>query len=281
MKSRSGNKVHLSAELCGLKILYNLLILLHWGQINQAGQLLENNNSQISLVAFLRFPKSGGHNWRDVLSPEWNPNQRPPSPPRCRGNVELLDRSSPPENSKYHFDSFNDQGLFCIVPSNGASPPWSRSWTCPEAHYSCAWPNVARCRWPSRTTPTSARSLPEGKYCFRILTLKLYLLDDFYPTSGHLVCRPPVLDAPSRKALYGLLSVLQVDQNLHELLLLKLVVLPGTHPQALSYCTSPTFGIWKARLVVLSFHTISSNTNVSNCTVRATRALPSMAQTIC
>ena len=64
MKSRCGNKVrvHLSAELGGLEILHNLLILLHWGQINQAGQLLENNNSQISLVAFLRFPKSGGHN---------------------------------------------------------------------------------------------------------------------------------------------------------------------------------------------------------------------------
>ena len=47
MKSRCGNKVrvHLSAELGGLEILHNLLILLHWGQINQAGQLLANNTS--------------------------------------------------------------------------------------------------------------------------------------------------------------------------------------------------------------------------------------------
>ena len=105
----------------------------------------------------------------------------------------------------------------------------------------------------------------KGNIVSEFLLLKLYLLDDFYPTSGHLVCRPPVLDAPSRKALYGLLSVLQVDQNLHELLLLKLVVLPGTHPQALSYCTSPTFGIWKARLVVLSFEMISHHIKPHKC----------------
>ena len=64
MKSRCGKKVrvHLSAELGGLEILHNLLILLHWGQINQAGQLLAKTlliqSLHISLVTFLRIPKS-------------------------------------------------------------------------------------------------------------------------------------------------------------------------------------------------------------------------------
>ena len=70
-----------------------------------------------------------------------------------------------------------------------------------------------------------------------------HLLYDFDPTSGHLVGRLPVLYAPSREALYRLLGVLQVDQDLHELLLLELVILPTAHLYALRYCTSPTFGI--------------------------------------
>ena len=81
------------------------------GRSTPSKQHLSFKVSKSVWLHFWGFQNLESHNWRDVLSPEWNPNQRPPSPPRCRGNVELLDRSSPPENNEYHFDSFTDQGL--------------------------------------------------------------------------------------------------------------------------------------------------------------------------
>ena len=180
----TGTKWYLGAELSWLKVLNNLLVLLHRGQIDKASQLLKiwgSTPPKLIMIYNLETVK------KSFLPPEWNPSQRPPSPPRCRGSVEPLVQSSPPvdEAFRFHFQQtnfdifqFNDKVVsrafnyialwdrnyaptFIILPWGGAWPPWFRSWTCPRARHSCASLNAGQCRSPSRTTPASAQSSPE------------------------------------------------------------------------------------------------------------------------